>query len=125
MGYSETGATAADCRSYESLKVAAGSHSSKLAIGMSSNAAQWQDASVMEHLRWVIDDGSVGLAIWDAQLREPAWRTKETWLAITKIRRPAKQSDAVAPATAEDPKAVKSKAEDDEKLEPQSKVRSQ
>lgn len=86
MGYSATGAGAADWRSYESLKAAAGKHASKLVIGMPGNAAMWQGASVKKHLQWVADDANVGLAIWDARLENAAWRTKETWQTIARIR---------------------------------------
>lgn len=98
MGYSETGATAAEWRSYASQKAATGIHTSKLLIGMPGNAARWQEASHMEHLRWVIEDGSAGLAIWDACLPNPKWRTRETWLAIKKIRGGTKQGGAEQPA---------------------------
>ena len=99
MGYSETGATAAGWRSYDSLKAAAGIHGSKLLIGMPSNAARWQEAPHTKHLHWVIENESAGLAIWDARLPDPKWRTKETWLAITKIRGDAEQDGGGQPAT--------------------------
>jgi hypothetical protein len=86
MGYSETGAGAAQWRSYKFLKAAAGSHHAKLLIGVPSHAAQWQSAPVKKHLDWIVADGSVGLAIWDAQLKDPAWRTKSTWQAIKRIK---------------------------------------
>jgi hypothetical protein len=86
MGYTETGEGAADWRAYAALKKAAGIHADKLLIGMPSNKADWQESSIEEHLNWVVKDSSVGLAIWDAQLKDPAWRTKEVWGNISKIR---------------------------------------
>jgi hypothetical protein len=102
MGYSETGSTAEEWRSYDSIKAAAGSHSSKLLMGMSSNAAQWQESPLSEHLRWVIEDESVGLAIWDARLPDSSWRTKQTWSAIAKIRGETAQAKDNEPTSRED-----------------------
>ena len=85
MGYSETGASATDWRAYAALKEAAGKYSKKLCIGMPSNKAEWQESSVEGNLNWVVRDPFVGLAIWDAQLKDPAWRTREVWEQILKI----------------------------------------
>ena len=65
MGYSETGAGGTGWRGYDFLKAAAGEHHAKLALGMASHKAAWQGAPAMKHLRWIIADESVGLAIWD------------------------------------------------------------
>jgi hypothetical protein len=97
MGYAETGASADDWRSYAALKKAAGSYSSRLLIGMPGNAAQWQATSVADHLGWVADDDSVGLAIWDARLEDPVWRTRNTWLEIKRIRGTAERGGAQNP----------------------------
>jgi len=86
MGYSETGSKSAGWRSYDFLKAAAGKDSSKLLIGVPSHASNWEKTSVQEHLEWVAKDKSVGLAIWDAQLKDPKWRAKEIWKTISRIR---------------------------------------
>ena len=86
MGYEETGAGASAWRSYEFIKAAAGKHSAKLLIGVPSFQGQWQDKPVREHLQWIVDDKSVGLAIWDAQLKDPAWRRRDTWKMIYRIK---------------------------------------
>jgi lysophospholipase L1-like esterase len=86
MGYSETGAGAADWRSYTALKAAAGEHAPKLLIGMPGFKGEWQGNSVMTNLQWIADDPEVGVAIWDAQLKASAWRTKEVWQALAGIR---------------------------------------
>ena len=89
MGYSETGSDSAGWRSYHFLKTAAGNYSSKLLIGVPSHTSNWENKSVQEHLDWVAKDKSVGLAIWDAQLKEAKWRTKEVWKTISSIRQGA------------------------------------
>jgi hypothetical protein len=86
MGYSETGSKSAGWRSYDFLKAAAGKDSSKLLIGVPSHASNWEKASVQEHLEWIAKEPSVGLAIWDAQLKDPKWRAKEIWQTISRIR---------------------------------------
>ena len=86
MGYSETAAYAADWRSYSELKKAAGPFAQKLLIGMPSHQGEWQNTSLQSNLDWVLKDADVGLAFWDAQLKNSAWRKKETWDKIKKIR---------------------------------------
>ncbi len=86
MGYSETGSKSAGWRFYDFLKAATGNYSSKLLLGVPSHKSHWQNKSVEEHLEWVIKDKSVGLAIWDAQLKDPEWRTKEIWEMISGIK---------------------------------------
>ena len=115
MGYSETGVGAADWRSYEFIKAAAGDHSSKLLVGVLSNVDEWQKKPARKHLGWIYEDTSVGLAIWDAQLKTPAWRSKEMWQAIAKVRGGADQPVAVP----------KPKLEGSEKPKPESDERSE
>ncbi|YCM45118.1 glycosyl hydrolase family 18 protein [Verrucomicrobiaceae bacterium 227] len=86
MGYAETGAGAADWRSYGFIKAAAGEHASKLLLGVPGKAATWQNKPASEHLAWIQNDGSLGLAIWDARLSSPAWRSKGMWQMIAKIK---------------------------------------
>ena len=86
MGYSETGWKSAGWKSYDSLKAAAGKFSSKLLIGVPSHTSNWEKSSVGQHLEWIAKDSSVGLAIWDAQLKDHKWRSQETWKMISRIR---------------------------------------
>lgn len=86
MGYLETGSTSSGWKSYDSLIAAAGMYRSKVLIGMPSHAADWEGEAHLEHLSWVTEHEPAGLAIWDARLLDPKWRSKETWLEIKKIR---------------------------------------
>ena len=86
MGYSETGSKSTGWRSYDFLRAAAGNFSSKLLIGVPSHMNKWEKASVQEHLEWIAKNHPVGLAIWDAQLKDPKWRTREVWKTISRIR---------------------------------------
>ena len=87
MGYSETGSKSAGWKSYDFIKSAAGQFSHKLLIGVPSHINNWENESVDEHLQWIANDSSVGLAIWDAQLKDPEWRTEKIWQMISSIRR--------------------------------------
>lgn len=86
MGYQEIGANAPEWRSYSSQKAAAGDHASKLMIGLPSDRNEWRGNSAMEHLRWLRNDGQVGVAFWDAQLRADTWRTADLWNVLIGIR---------------------------------------
>ena len=97
MGYSETGSKSAGWKSYDFLKAAAGKFSTKLLIGVPSHASNWEKASVQEHLEWIAKDPSVGLAIWDAQLKDSKWRTKEIWQTVSRIRQGADFNNTGSP----------------------------
>jgi ABC-type antimicrobial peptide transport system permease subunit len=43
-------------------------------------------------------DKSVGLAIWDAQLKDSKWRTKEIWQTISRIRHGADLNGTGSPS---------------------------
>ncbi|MFO7937006.1 MAG: glycosyl hydrolase family 18 protein [Kiritimatiellia bacterium] len=88
MGYAETGAGAAGWRSYSHIKAAAGRHASKVAVGVPGYEAAWQNRAAITHLKWLAYDGTMGLAIWDAQLKNPVWRSKATWIAVAGIKTP-------------------------------------
>ena len=104
MGYSETGSKSAGWRSYDFLKAAAGKYSSKLLIGVPTHTANWENKSVQEHLDWVAKDKSVGLAIWDAQLKDPKWRTREVWKTISRIRHGVDFNGTGSPTTSSEKK---------------------
>ena len=87
MGYSETGSKSVGWKSYDFIKSAAGQFSHKLLIGVPSHTNNWENESVDQHLQWIANDSSVGLAIWDAQLKDPEWRTEKIWQMISSIRK--------------------------------------
>ena len=87
MGYTQTGSKSSGWKSYDFIKSAAGKFSHKLLIGVPSHTNNWENGSVDEHLQWIANDSSVGLAIWDAQLKDPEWRTEKIWQIISSIRK--------------------------------------
>jgi hypothetical protein len=86
MGYTNTGAHSKDWQAYESLEAVAGEHASKLLMGVAGYTSVWENASVQTHVEWIVENQSVGLAIWDAQFRDPVWRTPALWERISKIK---------------------------------------
>ena len=86
MGYSDTGSNSSKWRSYDFIKKATEPYSSKLLIGVPSFKDSWQETPVQEHLNWIKNDAKIGVAIWDAQLKSPAWRTQELWQTLSIIK---------------------------------------
>ena len=86
MGYTETGATAPDWRSYADQKKAAGPFAARLQLGMPSDQATWRGNTSLEQLQWVSKDREVGVAVWDAQLPAAEWRAPEVWRTLREIR---------------------------------------
>lgn len=95
MGYTQIGAGADGWRSYTQQIAAAGKHQAKLMIGLPSHADRWQDRPLLQHLRWIEEDGRAGISIWDAQLKSEAWRQGAVWQVIRDV------SGRSPPATAD------------------------
>jgi len=85
MGYEDTGYSATEWHSYSSQKGAAGKNASKLSLGMLSDRAKWQGSAAQDQVDWVKNDGSMGVAIWDAQLRASGWQTTGLWQSLAAI----------------------------------------
>lgn len=86
MGYEDSGLSAPGGRSYAAQKKAAGADAARLQIGMPSDKGQWRGSTALEQLQWVRQDAAMGVAIWDAQLPSPAWRTPPVWRTLRAIR---------------------------------------
>lgn len=85
MGYDEAGMNSPAGWKYPEQKKRA-SPSYKLMIGMFGGSASWQGNSADQHIDWVVNDGQVGLGIWDAALGNGTWESAATWTKIGKIR---------------------------------------
>jgi GH18 family chitinase len=86
MGYESIGASAPEWRAYAAQRDAAGTSAAKLQIGMPSGKDNWKGNTALEQLNWVKTDGKTGVAIWDAQFRNAAWRKPEVWEKLKAIR---------------------------------------
>jgi len=86
MGYEYIGVHAAEWRAYAAQKAAAGEDASKLLIGVPGAKDKWLGNTTAEHMEWILNDGQVGISIWDATFSTPYWRTAEAWKGLAKMR---------------------------------------
>jgi hypothetical protein len=86
MGYKYIGVNASEWRSYSAQKAAAGSHASRLLLGVPGADSEWQGNAVGEHMNWIFHDPDVGVGIWDATFSAPYWSTPEPWKGLAKMR---------------------------------------
>ena len=97
MGYGRIGSKDTNWEGYAAQKAAAGKSANKLMIGLPSHLGEWRGSELAEHLEWLVTDGEVGVAFWDAQLRHASWRTPEVWNSFRTIRgRTAEADEAMA-----------------------------
>jgi hypothetical protein len=95
MGYESAGRASTHGYGYPDQKkhaVPAG----KLMIGMPGGNGSWEGNTVMEQLDWVLQDGAVGVGIWDCALDNGAWQTAAVWQRLAKIK--AAHAAGVVPA---------------------------
>lgn len=86
MGYEYIGVHATEWRAYAAQKAAAGDNAAKLLIGMPGAKDQWQGNTAAEHMEWILNDGQVGISIWDASFSAPYWHTPEAWKGLARMR---------------------------------------
>lgn len=82
MGYEQSGMGV----DYQELVDHAAAAPHKLMIGVPSYHGTWLGHSVTEQLDWLLQQGQVGTAIWDASLRAPEWRQRAVWDKLKAIK---------------------------------------
>jgi len=82
MGYEQSGLDV----DYQTLVDYAASAPHKLMIGVPSYKGTWQNHSVSEQLGWLVQQGKVGVAIWDASLTAPEWQKRDVWAQLKTIK---------------------------------------
>jgi hypothetical protein len=85
MGYDEAGMNSPAGWRYPEQKKRA-DPAWKLMIGMLGSSESWQGNTASQHLDYVLNDGQMGLAIWDATLRSSFWHSGDTWRKIKRIK---------------------------------------
>ncbi len=92
MGYEEIGRNANGWASYSGQKNLI-NIPEKLMLGMPTYAgSSWQGNTIEEQIDWVVEDGEVGIGIWDASLADgagnpnDAWRTASVWNKLKQIK---------------------------------------
>ncbi|MDB5049645.1 MAG: hypothetical protein JWO30_2716 [Fibrobacteres bacterium] len=94
MGYEKTGRNSNNGYNYADQKKQA-IPPYKLMIGMPGYFGSWEGNTAAEQLDWAVQDGEVGVGIWDCGLDNGAWQTAAVWKQLAKIR--ASKPAAVAP----------------------------
>ena len=99
MGYKSTAAPVSGntaSRTYDKLidsALSAGEiYAGRMMLGFPSDTPRWKGVELMDHLDWflahnrVTDTTSVGLCIWDAQLKETSiWHQRTVWEKLAQI----------------------------------------
>ncbi|MCU0781161.1 MAG: glycoside hydrolase family 18 protein, partial [Akkermansiaceae bacterium] len=90
MGYGEIGRAGEDWRAYAAQKARI-NDPRKLLLGMPAYAGgEWLGNTVEEHIDWVVENGGVGIAIWEATLSDnPAWLNPAVWRKLRGLKNPA------------------------------------
>jgi hypothetical protein len=55
-------------------------------IGVPSYQGTWQNRTATEQLGWLVQQGQVGTAIWDASLGANEWRQAGVWNQLKAIK---------------------------------------
>ena len=82
MGYEQSGMGV----DYETLVEHAAAAPQKLMIGVPGYQGAWLNHTVGQQLGWIVQQGTVGAAIWDASLAAPEWRSKSVWEQLKVIK---------------------------------------
>jgi hypothetical protein len=57
-----------------------------LLMGMPGWRGSWMGNTVEEQIDWVIADGKVGVAIWDAAMTNSKWKTASVWNRLKAVK---------------------------------------
>ena len=82
MGYEQSGMDV----DYQTLVDHAAAAPQKLMIGVPSYQGSWLNHTVSEQLGWLVQQGQIGTAIWDASLSAPEWRQRGVWEQLKVIK---------------------------------------
>ena len=82
MGYEQSGMDV----DYQNLVDHAAAAPKKLMVGVPSYKGIWLNHSVTEQLGWLVQQGQVGTAIWDASLQATEWRQASVWNQLKAIK---------------------------------------
>jgi hypothetical protein len=82
MGYEQSGLDV----DYQKLVDHAMAAPKKLMVGVPSYKGTWLNHTVGEQLGWLVTQGQVGTAIWDASLQAPEWQTAAVWQQLKSIK---------------------------------------
>ncbi len=82
MGYDQSGLDV----DYETLTERSMPYPEKLTLGVPSYEDTWQGHTVTEQLAWIVDQGQIGVGIWDASFGTAGWQTEGVWTQLSTIK---------------------------------------
>ncbi|MDB5105127.1 MAG: hypothetical protein JWP91_2816 [Fibrobacteres bacterium] len=85
MGYDDAGINSPAGYKYPEQKKRA-NPAYKLMIGMFGGSGSWQGNTAAQNIDYVLNDGQMGIGIWDAALGDGTWESAATWQKLHTIR---------------------------------------
>ncbi len=82
MGYEQSG-LAVD---YQTLTDHSMPSPQKLTLGVPGYQDTWQGNTVTDQLAWIVNQGQIGVSIWDASFGAPGWNAQDVWTQLKTIK---------------------------------------
>ena len=82
MGYEQSGLTV----DYQTLTDHSMPHPEKLTLGVPGYKDNWQGNTVTEQLTWIVNQGKIGVGIWDASFGAAGWSAPGVWAQLKTIK---------------------------------------
>jgi hypothetical protein len=82
MGYDQSGLGV----DYQALTDHSMPSPQKLTLGVPGYQDTWQGNTVTEQLAWIVNQGQIGIGIWDASLGAPGWQTQDVWTQLKTVK---------------------------------------
>jgi glycosyl hydrolase family 18 (putative chitinase) len=82
MGYEQSG-LAVD---YQTLTDHSMPSPQKLTLGVPGYQDTWQGNTVTDQLAWIVNQGQIGVSIWDASFGAPGWNAQDVWAQLKTIK---------------------------------------
>jgi hypothetical protein len=82
MGYEQSGLGV----DYQTLTNHSMPNPEKLTLGVPSYQDTWQGNTMAEQLAWIINQGKIGIGIWDAGFSAAGWQKQDVWTQLKTIK---------------------------------------
>ncbi len=82
MGYDQSGMSL----DYQNLTDHSMPNPEKLTLGVPGYSDNWQGNTVSEQLGWIVNQGQIGVGIWDASFGAAGWNTQDVWTQLKTIK---------------------------------------
>jgi spore germination protein YaaH len=82
MGYEQSGLSL----DYQTLTDHSMPSPQKLTLGVPSYDDTWLGNSVGQQLGWIVNQGQIGVGIWDASFSAAGWQTQDVWTQLKTIK---------------------------------------